>query len=185
MISKKHIPNILTGARGVLTIVITVLFLIDYDRYIIVIWLLFITASLTDLCDGYCARRWNAVSKFGKITDPLFDKILIFSLLILVFEFEIVPKFFVIILIVRDLFIDTLRNYLFTTGTTLSAILSAKIKTAFQILMINFILLTLIFPTIYTLQKIAIATGAIAIILSLWSAGVYIRSFCASLRQSQ
>ena len=180
MLNKKNIPNILTGLRGILTIIIIVLFLLDYSQYGITIWTLFIIASFTDFLDGYLARKWQVVSNFGKIADPLLDKVLVFALLILVFEFSIIPKAFIMILILRDMLIDALRSYFVTKGVTVAAIYTAKLKTAFQMLMINFILLTLIFPTNIILEKAAIITGLTAVIMSLWSAGSYVRIFMST-----
>lgn len=144
------------------------------------IWTFFIVASFTDFLDGYLARKWKVVSNFGKIADPLLDKVLVFSLLILTFEFGIVPKWFIMILILRDMIIDSLRSYFVTRGITVAAIYTAKLKTVCQMLMINFILLTLIFPANIILEKTAITVGAIAVIMSLWSAGSYIKIFMSA-----
>lgn len=183
MLNRKNIPNIITFIRGLLTIAIIILFLINYDKYISIIWTLFIAAAASDFFDGYLARKWNTISEFGKMADPLLDKMLVFSLLILVFEFDIVPRTFIMILVVRDLLIDSLRNYLARHNVSMPAIGTAKLKTTFQMLMINFILLTLIFPAAYALQLLTITTGMIAVVMSLWSATIYIKTAHTSLRQ--
>lgn len=176
MFSKKQIPNIITIARGVFTLIIIVLFLIDAQKYMPIIFILFIIASLSDFVDGYLARKWHVVSEFGKMADPLLDKVLVFSLLILVFEFKVVPQVIILLLILRDLTIDSLRSYTATRGVSMPAITSAKWKTTFQMFMIVFILLFLIYPHMSWLQSAAQITGIIALILSLWSAGIYIKT---------
>ena len=88
MLNKKNIPNIITITRGLFTIVIIILFLLDAQKYMSLILTLFIIASLSDFLDGYLARKWHVVSDFGKTADPLLDKILVFSLLVLVFEYN-------------------------------------------------------------------------------------------------
>jgi len=177
MINKKNIPNIITILRGVFTLVIIILFLVDAEKYMPTILALFVIASISDFLDGYLARKWNVVSNFGKTADPLLDKILVFSLLIFIFEFNVVPKIFIIILILRDLTIDSIRSTLISRGITMPAIYTAKLKTTFQMIMIIFVLLYLIFPYISALSHLAIGTGAIAVALSLLSGYTYIKTF--------
>lgn len=176
MFKKENIPNIITIARGVFTLIIIALFLIDAQKYMPTIFVLFIIASLSDFVDGYLARKWRVVSEFGKMADPLLDKVLVFSLLILVFEYKVIPQVIILLLVLRDLTIDSLRSYAASRGISMPAITSAKWKTTFQMMMIVFILLTLIYPETAWLQTIALATGVIALILSLWSAGIYIKT---------
>lgn len=184
MFSKKQIPNGITIARGVFTLMIIALFLIDHEKYMPIIFVLFIIASLSDFVDGYLARKWKVVSEFGKMADPLLDKVLVFSLLILVFEFKVVPQVIILLLVLRDLTIDSLRSYAASRGISMPAITSAKWKTTFQMLMIIFILLFLIYPETAWLQTAAIATGALALILSLWSAAIYIKTSLSSPSRS-
>ena len=146
MITKQQVPNIITVARGAFTLAIIALFLIDAEKYMPAIFILFVIASFSDYVDGYLARKWNVVSEFGKMADPLLDKILVFSVLILVFEFKIVPQVIILLLILRDLTIDSLRSYMASRGVSMPAITSAKWKTAFQMFMVIFILLFLIYP---------------------------------------
>jgi CDP-diacylglycerol--glycerol-3-phosphate 3-phosphatidyltransferase len=181
--NKKNIPNIITILRGILTIIIIILFLIDAEQYMSLILILFIIASISDFLDGYLARKWNIVSDFGKTADPLLDKILVFSLLILIFEFNIVPKIFIIILILRDLTIDSIRSAIIAQGNTMPAIFSAKLKTTFQMFMIIFVLLALIFPQNTTIPYIAISASILAIITSLFSGYIYIKTFINSTKK--
>ncbi len=182
MLNKKNIPNIITITRGLFTIVIIILFLLDAQKYMSLILTLFIIASLSDFLDGYLARKWHVVSDFGKTADPLLDKILVFSLLVLVFEYNAVPQFFIIILILRDLTIDSIRSAIIAKSNTLPAIFSAKLKTTFQMLMIIFILLYLIYP-LQWISYIAISTGALAVIFSLTSGYTYIQTFKNAIKK--
>lgn len=178
MINKKNIPNIITIFRGLFTLVIITLFLIDAEKYISIILALFIIASISDFLDGYLARKWNVVSDFGKTADPLLDKVLVFSLLVLIFQYNIVPQLFIMILILRDLTIDSVRSAVIAKGGTMPAISSAKWKTTFQMLMIIFVLLYLIYPQQW-ISYLAIGTGALAVIFSLTSGYAYIQTFRA------
>ena len=176
MLTKKNIPNIITISRGMFTLAIIILFLVDAEKYMSLILILFIIASISDFLDGYLARRWHVVSDFGETADPLLDKILVFSLLVLIFQYNVVPQLFIMILILRDLTIDSIRSAVIAKGGTMPAISSAKWKTTFQMLMIIFILLYFIYP-LQWIAYIAIGTGALAVIFSLTSGYTYIQTF--------
>jgi CDP-diacylglycerol--glycerol-3-phosphate 3-phosphatidyltransferase len=176
MINKKNIPNIITVLRGIFTLIIIILFLVDAQKYMPVILALFIIASISDFLDGYLARKWHVVSNFGKTADPLLDKVLVFSLLVLIFQYNVVPQLFIMILILRDLTIDSVRSAIVAKGGTMPAIFSAKLKTTFQMLMIIFVLLYLIYPLQWILYA-AVGTGAMAVVFSLISGYVYIQTF--------
>jgi CDP-diacylglycerol--glycerol-3-phosphate 3-phosphatidyltransferase len=141
-----------------------------------VILALFIIASISDFLDGYLARKWHVVSNFGKTADPLLDKVLVFSLLVLIFQYNVVPQLFIMILILRDLTIDSVRSAIVAKGGTMPAIFSAKLKTTFQMLMIIFVLLYLIYPLQWILYA-AVGTGAMAVVFSLISGYAYIQTF--------
>jgi CDP-diacylglycerol--glycerol-3-phosphate 3-phosphatidyltransferase len=175
MFSKQNIPNILTIARGIFTLIIIVLFLIDAQTFMPLILVLFIIASVSDFLDGYLARKWKVISDFGKTADPLLDKVLVFSLLILIFQYNVVPQLFIMILVLRDLTIDSVRSSIVAKGQTMPAISSAKWKTTFQMLMIIFVLLYLIYPQQW-ISYTAIAMSILAVIFSLISGHIYIKS---------
>ena len=119
-----------------------------YLNYImLIIFVLFLTACLTDFLDGYLARKNNLVTDLGKFLDPLADKMLINSLSIfLVFSFASInnsskiPFFCVIIMVIRDLVVDGLRFVCAKKGKTIQANIYGKLKTVFQMVMIGLIL---------------------------------------------
>ncbi len=106
--------------------------------------ILFIFASLTDFLDGWWARKFNKITKFGKLFDPLADKILVNSTLILFSARGFIPILFTIIFIVRDILVDGLRMMMASDGVVLSADKFGKLKTIFQ--MLGLILLFFIHP---------------------------------------
>jgi len=177
IIIKKNIPNLLTIARGIATISLVVIFLSDIENKFFIVYILFLLAALTDFWDGFLARKWRVVSNFGIVADPLLDKLLVFSLLILVFSFKIIPAVLIVVLLARDVITDILRYSLIKRGIKTPAIKSAKYKTAFQLLLINFILLSLIFPWVEILKPLALATAYLAIIFSLYSGSLYVKRF--------
>ena len=109
----------------------------------IMAFLIFLFASLSDLLDGWFARRTNTVTSMGKIMDPVADKILIFGIFISFVELHLIPFWMVIIIMARDFLVMALRVKLATQQLVLAAIPLAKLKTVFEYLVVFFILLSL------------------------------------------
>ena len=142
-----NIPNRLTVGRLVLT-VFFVGFLSSNTRWgDFTALLLFIIASLTDWLDGYLARRLNQITNFGKLMDPLADKVLVASALICLIPSEShqvgVPAWAVIIIITREFLITGLRQLAAGQGVILPADPLGKHKTAWQLVTILFFLILL------------------------------------------
>ena len=91
---------------------------------------IFVLASITDFVDGYVARHYNQVSDFGKFLDPLADKLLVFSAMLIFVQWGRMPAWSVMIILTRELAVSGLRMVAATNGTVLAAGWSGKIKTA-------------------------------------------------------
>lgn len=144
---KLNFPNILVLVRLILVPVILLLLLFpndpsskEYIKEMTFNWtdalagVLFIIASITDFVDGWYARKYNQVTTFGKLFDPLADKILVNSVLIVFSARGIVPIFFVVIFICRDILVDGLRMMLASNDIVLAADKWGKLKTIFQMI---------------------------------------------------
>ncbi len=107
--------------------------------------LVFLIASLTDFYDGEIARRRRQVSDFGKLMDPIADKILILSAFIAFVELRLVPAWMVILILSRELLITGVRLLAFSKGIVLAAGRGGKHKTMTQILSVFWILIVLLF----------------------------------------
>jgi len=151
----KHIPNILTMGRLVLTIVFLVMILmapkyysageVPFPGFLDVAFILFVIAGLTDIVDGYAARRLKVTSKFGRIIDPLADKILVCGAFIC-FAFIGQPKLFDLspgvlmaihwltacVLIAREAYVTILRHIAEARGVNFAATVSGKVKMFLQ-----------------------------------------------------
>lgn len=103
--------------------------------------LLFIVASITDWLDGYLARKYHLITTFGKFADPLADKILVLSALILMIERVHVPAWIIAVIICREFAVTGLRLLLVDSGEVMAADWSGKFKTVTQMLAISFLLL--------------------------------------------
>ena len=133
-----NLPNKLTVLRIILIplLVVFLLFPItgDYDRWIALV--LFCVASLTDFADGRIARGRNLVTNFGKLMDPLADKLLVCSALVCLVALERIPAWIVIIIIAREFAISGVRQVAAEQGRVIAASYWGKFKTFSQMLMI-------------------------------------------------
>lgn len=127
---KGLIPNYLTILRVFLTFPIVILLL--FGKFNIITGILFFIAIFTDYLDGKIARTFNQVSNLGKFLDPLADKILVLSILIVFVEKREISPFIPIIILVREFAITGLRTILAQKGIVLSALKEGKIKTFLQ-----------------------------------------------------
>ena len=105
----------------------------------------FLTASFTDFLDGYIAKRYNMVTDFGRLMDPIADKILVLSAFLAFVEMELIPAWMVVIIIFRDVAVTGLRMSALTKGKVISADEGGKHKMVSQVFAILAILFFLIF----------------------------------------
>ncbi len=129
-----NLPNYLTLARIVLVPLLVVILLTpfaeDYlgiSSYALAIGV-FLAASFTDILDGHLARRHNQVSNFGKLLDPIADKLLVSAALIVLVEKHLAPAWVVVIILGREFIITGLRSLAAAEGIIIQAQASGKIK---------------------------------------------------------
>ena len=161
-----NLPNKLTMLRVIL-IPFFVVFMLgsllgDADKWIALG--IFIAASLTDLLDGKIARKYNLVTDFGKLMDPLADKLLVSAALICLCEMGRLAAWIVIIIISREFIISGLRQIAADNGIVIAASYWGKYKTTFQMIMI-----CLLIVNIDVLSLISAIVTWIAVILTIVS----------------
>ena len=106
--------------------------------------LFFLLACLTDFLDGRIARQRNQISDFGKIMDPVADKILVIGIFLAFVQMQLVPAWMVFVIIIREFLITSLRLFAIRKGKVLAAESIGKHKTVSQMVTIFFILLFLV-----------------------------------------
>ena len=137
-----NLPNKLTVSRLILTAFFLMALLFDFPYHYTVALVLFVAASLTDLFDGIIARRRNLLTDFGKLMDPLADKVLICSAFIAFIELDWMPAWMVILIVARELAITGLRLLAASKNLVLAAERQGKNKTISQITAIIALLVT-------------------------------------------
>src|SRR6476660_4265656 len=133
-----NLPNKLTVARLLLTVVFVLLFYLPFANRVSCALLVFLVASLTDYLDGEIARRCNLVTDFGKLMDPLADKILMCAALVMLAaeprEPLRLPAWTVIVVLSREFFVTGIRLLALNKGAVLAAEKLGKHKTLWQII---------------------------------------------------
>jgi len=135
--------NRLTISRFFLTLVFVVAMSWDWKYGHTVALIIFVIASITDYADGEIARRFSLITDFGKLMDPLMDKILITSAFICLIPFHAIPAWAVVVVISREFAITGLRLLALSKGRMLAAESLGKHKTFWQITTVIFFLLLL------------------------------------------
>jgi CDP-diacylglycerol--glycerol-3-phosphate 3-phosphatidyltransferase len=136
-----NLPNRLTVARLGLTALFVVCFAIDFPWRFSAAFAVFVLATFTDWLDGVIARRRGLVTDFGKLMDPLADKILTASAFICLIGLEAIPEWAVILVISREFLITGLRSLAASKGVVMPADTLGKHKTTWQMGTILYFLL--------------------------------------------
>jgi CDP-diacylglycerol---glycerol-3-phosphate 3-phosphatidyltransferase len=143
--SALNLPNLLTTIRIVVVPILAWLLFkesAETDANRIIAGTIFIVAALTDIADGTIARRWNLITNFGKIFDPIADKALIGVALIGLSYLNLLDWWFTWVILARELFVTFLRFWVINKGV-IPASRGGKLKTITQIVAISFYLLPL------------------------------------------
>ncbi|WP_069805609.1 CDP-diacylglycerol--glycerol-3-phosphate 3-phosphatidyltransferase [Thermogemmatispora onikobensis] len=137
----QHIPNLLSLSRIASTLLIFMLVLINQHWAFLVATVFFVLASITDLLDGYLARRYHLVSSLGVFLDLTADKVFVSSILIALVQIGLVPAWIVVIIVAREFLVTGLRSMAAARGTVIAAGRWGKQKTFITLLAIGGILL--------------------------------------------
>jgi len=135
-----NLPNKLTMLR-IVAVPVFVVLMTAGPSFRIWAFVIFALASLTDMLDGRIARARNLVTDFGKIMDPLADKILVLAAMVCFCELGEVPGWTLIIVLFREFLISGMRIVAAANGNVIAAGISGKIKTVLQ--MVSLVLLLL------------------------------------------
>mgnify|MGYP001493901497 FL=1 len=177
----KNLPNVLTISRIVLLAPLLIMIYLPNDQLNLISVILFILIALTDFFDGFFARRQNITSEFGKMLDPIADKLLVVGVLIVLMikgtieDLSILPA---LLIIFREIFISGLREFAANRNSQASIDVSqvGKLKTAIQMLSLLLILSSLVLKNLIILLNIGIIFLWISMLLALISGYKYYKS---------
>ena len=167
-----NLPNGLTLGRIFLVPVFVAVLLTRYDMRIAAV--IFLAASVTDLLDGYFARKRDQVTTLGALLDPLADKLLISSAFISLVQLQIVQAWVVVIIIGREIAVTGLRSIASSQGFTIQASELGKIKMVAQVAAITLLMLGKAYPPFQAVGQIALY---VVVLFALLSAVDYFRTF--------
>ena len=166
------IPNIITFIRIFLIPVILYLLFSENPNIVLIAGLLFIVSSVSDYFDGYLARTLNQSSKLGTLLDPIADKLLIASVIVVLVDTGVISNIHVvpaIIILLREIAISGLREFLAKLNTDMPVSKLAKYKTTFQMVSLSILIISLGFELNDLLWNIGLITLWVAAIITLLS----------------
>lgn len=143
MVNLKNLANTLTLARIGLIPFILLTFFINYPTPRLIAACLFVLACITDYLDGFIARTFNQETRFGEILDPIADKLLIASTLLMLVGFDRISKFSIlaaVVILCREILVSGLREYLAEIKVLLPVSFLTKIKTTIQMIALAMLL---------------------------------------------
>ena len=173
-----NLANALTVSRVVLAPVFLLIVFLDRGRQAsggmtALSWtavVLFVLAASTDLVDGVVARRNNTITDFGKLADPVADKVMVGAALVGLVAFREFPAWAAVVIAVREIAVSALRGVALSRGRVIPAAIGGKIKTAVQIPMVVIWLL----PRVSPLAGIQDLVVVVAVVLTIVSGLAYL-----------
>lgn len=136
-----NLPNILTLARiAAVPAMVALLWERPSAFELALAWFVFVAAMVTDIIDGWLARKWEIETKLGAFLDPMADKLMVTTVLVMLIPLGMVPAWLVVVLLCREMAITGLRSIASQEGIVIKASSLGKIKTAYQSAAIGFLL---------------------------------------------
>lgn len=177
-------PNAITLARiGMIPIILAFTY---YESRVnsFIAAILYAITSATDFLDGWLARRQNLVTVIGKFIDPLADKLVVVSALIMLVHLGRVAAWVVIVIMAREFIITGLRTIAMSEGIVIAASQEGKYKTGLQLAGISFLLLHYSYPVNFLVETVEVDANVVgtwliylSLVLSVWSAWRYLADF--------
>jgi CDP-diacylglycerol--glycerol-3-phosphate 3-phosphatidyltransferase len=179
-----NLPNAITMVR--MAMIPAILWFTYYEsrRASFIAAVLFAIIGATDFLDGWVARQRGLVTVIGKFLDPLADKLVVMSTLVMLVHLGRVAAWVVIVIIGREFIVSGLRTIAMSEGIVISAGQEGKVKTIFQLIGITFLLLHYAYPIDfgfrsfeYDASKVGLVLLYLSMVFSVWSAWVYFSDF--------
>lgn len=183
-----NLPNMLTMGR-ILVIPLFVWLTYDADpMYSTIAATVFTVAAVTDVVDGFLARRWNQITVVGKLLDPLADKLIVAAAMVMMVRLGRIPAWLVIILLSREFIVTGLRQIAASEGMVIAAGQEGKWKTSLQL--VGIVALCIHYPHpvnflvgtwVVNFNVVGKTLVGMSTAFSVWSAALYFRAFLQML----
>jgi CDP-diacylglycerol--glycerol-3-phosphate 3-phosphatidyltransferase len=171
-----NLPNTITMLRVSVIPVLFFLLLSPGQTGSLVIAALFVIAAFTDFLDGYIARKYEIVTVMGKFLDPIADKLIINTAMILMIPIGRIPAWIVAVIITRDFVVDGIRAIASSEGSVIQASILGKQKTICQVFAVTALMIHYPFLGIDA-HAVGIVIVYLALILSVYSGMDYFMKF--------
>jgi CDP-diacylglycerol--glycerol-3-phosphate 3-phosphatidyltransferase len=175
--SNVNLPNLLTVGRILLIPIFVLILSTPTPNRSIVAAIIFVIAAVTDLLDGYLARRHSQVTQLGRFLDPIADKLLVLSGLILLVQFQRVEAIVAILIISREVAVTGIRAIAASEGIVLSSETTGKYKMTAQVVAIVLLILEDSRLLAWNLHMIGTLFLYVALLLGLLSGWRYLVQF--------
>lgn len=162
--NSRNAPNVLTTLRILLVPVLVTALLHETKNGDVLAAFVFALASITDYADGYLARRQDSITTFGKLMDPIADKLLILAALIALVSLDRVEAWVAVVILGREFAVTATRMAVAQQGVVVSAAMWGKVKTCVQVACVFFLIAVDGSPTwldllVYATVAITLASG--------------------------
>jgi len=171
----RQIPNILTAMRLISAPLVALMLLISTEPFwSLIALIIYAIASATDWLDGYLARRWQSVSGFGRMLDPIADKLMVILILSALMTTHLVPTGIsgliigapALIIITREIMVSGLREFMAKQDFIVHVTWAAKMKTTIQLIAIGFLIGSFIFQPASDYAKLSYGVGVVGLWLA-------------------
>ncbi|MDR1375774.1 MAG: CDP-diacylglycerol--glycerol-3-phosphate 3-phosphatidyltransferase [Holosporaceae bacterium] len=172
------LPNLLTLSRIFSIPFIVGCFYVEGFWAHLTATVLFVVACITDFFDGYLAREWEQVSLFGRFLDPVADKLLVSTILLMLSGTGSISGIHLIgaaIILAREIIVSGLRQFMSEMQMRVPVTKYAKWKTAMQMISISCLLSSAMFPDIVLLKKTGIVLLWLAVVMTVFTGARYLR----------
>ena len=163
----RYIPNLLTILRVLSAPLIGLMLLTDTSPFwAVTALIIYSIACLTDWLDGYLARRWDIVSGFGRMLDPIADKLMVILMLIVLMGTSLSGLWLALpalVIVTREIMVSGLREFMAKQDFIVHVSLAAKMKTTVQLIAIGFLIGSFIFAPDSPLDQLVTAIGLIGL----------------------
>lgn len=175
-----NLPNSLTYLRILLVPAMIGCYFIDGLKASIIALAIFSSASITDILDGHFARKQKSISSFGQMLDPIADKLLVVTTILLLVAWETIADwslFAAMIIVCREILVSGLREHLAKLKISMPVSVFTKLKTLTQILSLGFLIGSPIGPYLYIpSERIGLVLLWAAAILTIWTGFDYFKN---------